>query len=100
MKHGLWVGALLGLLTGLLIAFGALPLHAQVSANYDLSWNTSDNGGVLYSSGGRYQVSGTLGQADANEPSSSGNYTLNAGWWNGSALTYPAVYLPVVLRSS
>ena len=100
MKRGLWIGMLLGLLTGLLIMFGAAPLRAQVSADYDLTWNTSDNGGGLCSLGGRYQVSATIGQADAAEPSSSGDYTLNSGWWNINAPTCSAIYLPVVLRSS
>ncbi len=99
MKRGLWLGMLLGLLTGVLIMFGAAPLRAQVSANYDLTWNTSDNGGVWCSLGGHYQMSGTIGQADAAGPSSGGNYTLNAGWWNINAPTCSAIYLPVVLRS-
>ncbi len=100
MKHGLWIGMLLGLLTGLLLMHGAAPLRAQVSANYDLSWNTIDNGGVMCSLGGSYQLSVTIGQADADELSSSSNYTLNAGWWNINAPTCPVIYLPVVLRSS
>ena len=100
MKRGLWIGVLLGLLTGLLIILSAAPLHAQVSANYDLSWNTIDNGGVVCGLGGGYQLSATIGQADANEPASSSNYLLNAGWWNNTAPACPAIYLPIVLRSS
>jgi hypothetical protein len=100
MKRGLWLGMLLGLLTGLLIMRGATPLRAQVSANYDLSWNTSDNGGVLCSLGGSYQLSTTIGQVDADARSSSSNYTLNPGWWNIYAPACPVIYLPVVLRSS
>lgn len=100
MKRGLWIGMLFGLLTGLLIMYVAAPLRAQVSANYDLTWNTSDNGGVLCSLGGNYQLSATIGQAEADQRSSSSNYTLNPGWWNINAPTCSKIYLPVVLRSS
>lgn len=99
MKRGLWLGMLLGLLTGLLIMHGVSPLRAQVSANYDLSWNTIDNGGVVCSLGGNYQVGATIGQIDADTLSSSVNYTLNPGWWNTNAPTCPTIYLPVVLRT-
>ncbi|CAG0937570.1 hypothetical protein TFLX_06511 [Thermoflexales bacterium] len=99
MKRGLWIGMLLGLITGLLIMHSAAPLRAQVSANYDLSWNTIDNGGVMCSIGGSYQLSATLGQADADARSTSSNYALNPGWWNINAPTCSAIYLPVVLRT-
>ncbi len=100
MKRGLWIGMLLGLLMGWLNLHGTVPLSAQVSANYDLSWNTIDNGGVLCSVGGSYQLSATIGQVNADAPSSSSNYTLNAGWWNINAPTCPLIYLPLILRSS
>ena len=100
MKRGLWIGMLLGLLTGLLIMHGAAPLRAQVSASYDLTWNTIDNsGGVMCSLGGNYQVSATIGQVDADTLSSSANYALNPGWWNTTAPTCSIIYLPVVLRN-
>ncbi len=100
MKRGLWIGVWLGLLTGLLIVGLARPLQAQISANYDLEWNTIDNGGMLCGLGGNYQLSAASGQADANTLMTSANYALNAGWWNVAAPTCPITYLPVVLRGS
>ncbi len=51
----------------------------QASAQYSIDWSTIDGGGGT-STGGTYQVVGTIGQPDAGTMSG-GNYTLQGGFW-------------------
>ena len=52
---------------------------AQVSANYDLSWNVIGGGGGQMDSAS-YVMRSTVGQITG--LSSSDNYQLGAGYWN------------------
>jgi hypothetical protein len=87
------LGALLGLL---LLTSVAL---AQEGDPYDLSWSTVDGGGQTFSSGGSYELGGTVGQPDAG-CMSGGDYLLCGGFWPGSGVEpgYPA-YIPLVLKT-
>lgn len=49
-------------------------------AEFDLSWNTIDGGGILRSTGGAFELSGTIGQADAG-PMTGGEFELTGGFW-------------------
>src|SRR5437016_7626279 len=64
----------LAILTSLL----SLPAVA-FSQNYSIDWFTIDGGGGT-STGGVYQVSGTIGQPDAGHMSG-GNFSLDGGFW-------------------
>ena len=66
-------------------------------AQYSIDWFTVDGGGGT-TSDGVYEISGTIGQADAGSMSG-GGYTLNGGFWGGVAANYN-IYLPLVLKSS
>jgi len=68
-----------------------LPVRGQ----YSIDWATIDGGGGT-STGGVYSVSGTIGQPDAGSMSS-GNYTLQGGFWGVIAAiqTPGAPYLSV-----
>ena len=54
------------------IAFGAAIVCTAVAAaalgpgvaDYDVSWHTIDGGGEMWSTGGDYELSGTIGQPD------------------------------------
>ncbi len=66
-------------LTLLLIASAA---HAQTGGGYNLSWNSIDGGGETFSTGGGYEVGGTIGQPDAGETvMTGGGYALTGGFW-------------------
>ncbi len=52
-------------------------LRAQ---NYTIDWFKISGGGGT-STGGTYQVSGTIGQHDAGGPMTGGNYSLTGGFW-------------------
>jgi hypothetical protein len=58
----------------LLIAF---KLCAQ---QYSVDWHKIAGGGGM-SSNGQYSVSGTIGQHDASQQVSGGNYSLTGGFW-------------------
>jgi len=56
----------------------ALTAHAQ---SYSIDWYKIAGGGGT-STGGTYQVSGTIGQHDAGGAMSGGNYSLTGGFWS------------------
>ena len=52
--------------------------------DYDLSWHSVDGGGVMFSTGGDFELSGTIGQPDAGGPLSGppgSGYELTGGFW-------------------
>ncbi len=59
----------------------ALALSVAVSVqpqDFDIDWRTIDAGGLMFSSGGDYELSGTIGQPDAGILSG-GEFTLAGG---------------------
>jgi len=63
----------------MLIAMG--PLNA---AEYEMSRWTIDGGGAMFTSGGDFELSGTIAQPDAGPGSSGmsgGDFTLTGGFW-------------------
>src|SRR5436853_4452634 len=64
------------LVASVLITLGALSARGQ---SYSIDWYTIDGGGGT-STGGVYQVSGTIGQPDAGHMSG-GNFSLDGGFW-------------------
>lgn len=51
------------------------------AADFDLSWNTIDGGGALFTTGGAFELSGTIGQPDAGS-ATGGGWSLTGGFWN------------------
>lgn len=88
-KHPYCV-AMIGAGVVLAMSFLTLPASGQreagVSAtrgggaDYDLSWHTVDGGGVMRSSVGDFELSGTIGQPDAGT-AAGGDFTLTGGFW-------------------
>ncbi len=90
----------------ILISLALLTMSSIAMAqtgNYSLSWWTVDNGGGE-SAGGAFSVTGTLGQPDAAEPMSGGQFTLQGGFWPTSDVSPgppsgdQQVYLPLIMR--
>jgi hypothetical protein len=54
-------------------------------ADFDLSWYTVDGGGDMWTTGGSYELSGTIGQPDAGVMTG-GGYELTGGFWAGAAV--------------
>ena len=71
-------------MTILLLGAAALGVRVIVAVAvdpvYDLTWHTIDGGGVMRSTGGNFELSGTIGQPDAGAMSG-GNFTLTGGFW-------------------
>lgn len=64
------------------IAMLLMMTPAIFAGDFDMSWITVDSGGVSPVSGGEFELSGTIGQPDANVMvASGGNYELQAGFW-------------------
>lgn len=57
-----------------------LAATTAIGEGYELSWNSIDGGGVMRSTGGDFELSGTIGQADAGALSG-GRFELNGGFW-------------------
>ena len=91
-KHALWIVAAVLLL----LITGAVGIRAQTGDPFDLTWNTVDGGGGMFSSGGDFTLGGTIGQPDAGFLSG-GDFGLSGGFWV-VWLDYH-IYLPFVLRN-
>ena len=57
---------------------------AWFGGDFDLSWYSIDGGGGSSSTGGDFELSGTIGQPDAGEMSG-GDFTLAGGFWPGAS---------------
>jgi len=60
-----------------------LALSVGVSVqpqDFDIHWRTIDAGGLMFSSGGDYELSGTVGQPDAGAMTG-GEFELTGGFW-------------------
>ncbi len=62
----------------------AFSSRAQSGGTFDLGWSTIGGGGGT-SRGGRFALSGTIGQPDAGTLSG-GNFELEGGFWSGIML--------------
>ncbi len=72
------LGASLVLGIWCLVLLWAQSASAQ---SYSIDWYKVSGGGGT-STGGTYQVSGTIGQHDAGGPMAGGNYSLTGGFWS------------------
>jgi len=63
----------------LLATLGFLGICAQAQS-YSIDWYKIAGGGGT-STGGTYQVTGTIGQPDASGAMTGGNYSLTGGFW-------------------
>jgi len=70
--------------------FALAVLTSTAAAQYDLSWYTIDGGGGMFSAGGAFEVSGTIGQFDAGVMSG-GIYELQGGFWPGATAPAPCL---------
>ena len=62
-----------------------LTTVAAIGQTYDLSWQTVDGGGEMWTTGGDYELSGTIGQPDANATvMTGGDFELTGGFWPGT----------------
>ncbi len=76
------------------VVFYSPSVFAQIGGGYNLEWNTIENGGEMVSSGGGYEVAGTMGQKDTGIITG-GDYKIDGGFWPGSSsIDAPTAPLP------
>ena len=63
-----------------LLALGAARPTLAQGNGYESDWHTVDGGGYTFSTGGGYELGGTIGQHDAGVHGA-GLYTLGGGFW-------------------
>ncbi len=78
----------------------ALCLRASAQS-YSIDWYKIAGGGGT-STGAVYSISGTIGQSDASQLMTGGNYTLTAGFWSlvGTVQTLGAPLLSIVRQGA
>src|SRR5208337_3166162 len=67
-------------MTKLVLLFSLLIPAIGFAQSYSIDWDKVSGGGGT-STGGTYQVSGTIGQSDAGGPMTGGSYSLTGGFW-------------------
>ncbi|MGA2247580.1 MAG: hypothetical protein ABSH48_21550 [Verrucomicrobiota bacterium] len=65
---------------------------STLGQSYTIDWYKIAGGGGT-STGGAYQVSGTIGQPDASDAMTGGNYSLTGGFWSLYAVQTPGAPL-------
>jgi hypothetical protein len=85
-------------LVGCLVLALAVPVLAQVSSDYDLSWHVIAGGSGRMESAGGHAVLGSAGQPLVGPMVASGGRALCGGFWCGAAVRC-RVYLPMVVRN-
>jgi hypothetical protein len=63
--------------------FAVLAASTASAQTFDLGWSTIDGGGAMWTTGGSFELSGTIGQPDAQTSPvmSGGTFTLTGGFW-------------------
>jgi hypothetical protein len=70
----------------LTLVISAMLATASVSADdFSLDWWTIDGGGEMWTTGGDFELSGTIGQPDAGVLMTGGDFGLSGGFWAGAA---------------
>ncbi len=60
--------------------------QAEGPGGFNISWSTIDGGGGT-SSGGAFQLNGTIGQPEAGAAMTGSSFTLKGGFWPGTTFT-------------
>jgi len=92
MRLGMRRQAMASLLVIVAVGYGVLIAAVVTDAagvagvpTFEISRFTIDGGGVMNSSGGAFELSGTIGQPDAGALSGPGGLTLTGGFWFGQS---------------
>ncbi len=65
------------------IAIGLVATQPALAQSFDLTWHSIDGGGAMFSTGGNFELGGTIGQPDAGFMTG-GNFELSGGFWAGA----------------
>ena len=80
MNRQTWIAGCVGILTLWLLA------DVSVVADFGVDWYTVDGGGQMWSTGGDFELGGTIGQPDAGAAAmTGGSFELTGGFWTTPA---------------
>jgi len=65
--------------------------HSQSGGDFSINKSTIASGGGT-SNGGNYAVAGTIGQVDASEELTGGNFRLTGGFWNNRSINSDIIF--------
>lgn len=74
-------------LRNLIVAAATMAVVSAAAAQFAVDWYTVDGGGAMFTTGGNYELSGTIGQPDAGVTMTGGSYSLTGGFWVVAAPT-------------
>lgn len=63
------------------LALTSTTAVADERGGFEMIWFTIDGGGAMYTEGGDFVLSGTIGQWDAGQPMAGGSFILTGGFW-------------------
>ena len=70
----------------------ALTSATGLTDDFDLDWYTIDGGGEMWTTGGDFELSGTIGQHDASTVVlAGGDFELTGGFWTLARPSLPVV---------
>jgi hypothetical protein len=70
---------------GRAIAWALVASSSALAGDFSIDWWTVDGGGAMWTSGADYELSGTIGQPDAANAMTGGDFELAGGFWAGAA---------------
>jgi hypothetical protein len=70
--------------TRIICGLGLILAAAPAWGQYDLSWFTLDAGGAMFTTGGDFELSGTIGQPEPGVTMTGGDFELAGGFWTGA----------------
>jgi len=85
-------------ITTLLVSLELLIVAAN-AADYTITWSNIAGGGGTCTNG-QYSLSGTIGQPNAGEPMTGGNYAIAGGFWSPLAVQTPGAPLLRIFMTS
>jgi hypothetical protein len=77
--------------TMVISVFAVLVAGTASAQTFDLGWNTIDGGGAMWTTGGDFELSGTIGQPDPGATMTGGGFELTGGFW--ALPTAPAILI-------
>ena len=66
---------------GTITALLSLTAGIVLADDYTLDWWTADGGGAMWSTGGGFELGGTIGQPDTGVVMTGGDFSLVGGFW-------------------
>jgi hypothetical protein len=69
---------------GVLIAALSAAVATAPADTFTIDWWTLDGGGDMWTTGGDFELSGTIGQPDAGVVMTGGDFELTGGFWPGA----------------